>query len=305
MRDGIARSQAVLSATQAQTKDAFGFIWSGEERFQSEASLTMLAEWYKTNYGEIAEAHWWSEYGEDPILVDVGCGAGISALGLFGERLRRVRYVGVDVSSAVEAAKKRFADRGLEAAFLQTSLMMLPFPDASIDIVYAQGVLHHTDSTAGAITAVAGKLKPGGRLLFYVYRRKGPIREFTDDHVRAKLQGLAPDQMWQAMLPLTKFGRYLGELNMEIEVPESIALLDIPAGRVSLQRFFYWHVFKAFYNTTMTLEELNHVNLDWYAPLNAHRQSPEDVRAWCGDAGLAIEREHVQESGISIVARKQ
>ena len=27
-------------------------------------------------------------------------------------------------------------------------------------------------------------LKPGGRILFYVYRKKGPIREFTDDYVR-------------------------------------------------------------------------------------------------------------------------
>jgi hypothetical protein len=50
---------------------------------------------------------------------------------------------------------------------------------------------------------------------------------------------------------------------------------------------------------------MNHVNLDWYAPLNAHRQTPEEVQAWCAAAGLVIEREHLQESGISIVARKQ
>jgi arsenite methyltransferase len=183
--------------------------------------------------------------------------------------------------------------------------MTLPFPDGSLDIIYAQGVLHHTDSTCAALAAVAKKLKPGGRLLFYVYRRKGPIREFTDDYVRVWLQDRSPEEMWQAMLPLTKFGKYLGDLNLEIEVPDPIPFLDIPAGRISLQRFFYWHVFKAFYNTTMTLDELNHVNLDWYAPLNAHRQTPEEVRAWCGAAGLAIEREHLQESGISIVARKQ
>jgi SAM-dependent methyltransferase len=199
----------------------------------------------------------------------------------------------------------RFADRGLEAAFIQTNLMALPFPDASVDILYAQGVLHHTDSTAHAIEVVAKKLRPGGRLLFYVYCRKGPIREFTDDYVRAKLQNLSPEEMWQAMLPLTRFGKYLGELNMEIEVLEPIPFLEIPAGRISLQRFFYWHMFKAFYHSAMTLDEMNHVNLDWYAPLNAHRQTPEEVQAWCAAAGLVIEREHLQESGISIVARKQ
>ena len=107
------------------------------------------------------------------------------------------------------------------------------------------------------------------------------------------------------MMPITKFGKYLGDLNIEIDVPENIDLLDIPSGKISLQRFFYWHVFKAFYSTTMSLDELNHVNVDWYAPVNAHRQTPEQVRSWCLEAGLVIEREHVQESGISVIARKR
>ena len=305
MRAGIPRSLDILSPAQAQTRDTFGFIWSGEDRFRSDASLGMLADWYKTNYGDVALAEWWSEYGDLPLVLDIGCGAGISALGLFGDRLRRMRYVGIDVSTAIDAARNRFVDRGLEAIFIQTSLMTLPFPDSSIDVIYAQGVLHHTDSTENALRAATQKLRSGGRLLFYVYRKKGPVREFTDDYMRAKLQALAPDEVWQAMMPITKFGKYLGDLNVEIDVPENIDLLDIPSGKISLQRFFYWHVFKTFYNTTMSLEELNHVNVDWYAPVNAHRQTPEQVRSWCLEAGLVIEREHVQESGISVVARKR
>jgi hypothetical protein len=41
------------------------------------------------------------------------------------------------------------------------------------------------------------------RLLFYVYRRKGPIREFTDDYVRDRLKALPPEAMWKALRPLT------------------------------------------------------------------------------------------------------
>ena len=47
-----------------------------------------------------------------------------------------------------------------------------------------------------------------------------------------------------------------------------------------------------------------HINLDWYLPANAHRHTPEEVRGWCRDADLAIEHEHVQESGITIIAKK-
>lgn len=304
MRQGIPRAEALLSETQAQTRDTFEYIWSGTERFQSKAGLDFLSNWYKENYGDVVNAEWWKQYGHMPLLLDVGCGAGLSALGLFEHRLKSVHYLGVDVSNAVEAASQRFAQRGIEAAFLQVSLMNLPLPDSSVDVVYAQGVLHHTDSTEAAIHAVARKLKSKGRVLFYVYRRKGPVREFTDDYIRTKLRTLPPEQAWVAMMPLTKLGKLLGDLDVEIDVPESIELLDIPAGKIKLQRFFYWHLFKAFYHSDMTLDELNHINLDWYAPINAHRQTSQQVRAWCDAAGLVIEREHLQDSGISIIARK-
>lgn len=305
LRGGILRAEHFLSDTQAQTKDAFAFIWSGKDRFQEDKDLDLMGDWYRQMYGDVVSASWWTDYSERPILLEAGCGAGISGLGLFGDKLNDVRYLGIDVSTAVEAAAKRFVGRGIkDAAFMQTSLLDVPVPDRSIDVIYSQGVLHHTDSTRDAIHALARKLKPSGRFLFYVYKTKGPIREFTDDYVRAKLQTMTSEQAWQAMLPLTRFGKYLGDLKIEIDVPEAIELLDIPAGKIDLQRFFYWHVFKAFHHEKWNESELNHINLDWYAPVNAHRQTPEQVQAWCEEAGLTVEREHLQESGITIVARK-
>ncbi len=305
MREGILRAEQLLSVTQAQTKDAFAFIWSGQDRFQQDEDLALMGDWYRQMYGDVANEPWWADYGERPVLLEAGCGAGISALGLFGRKLNDVRYLGVDISTAVEAAARRFAGQGIEdAVFLQTSLLEVPVPDASVDVIYSQGVLHHTDSTRSAILALARKLKQGGRFMFYVYKKKGPIREFTDDYVRAKLQTMTQEESWRAMLPLTRFGKYLGDLKIEIDVPEAINVLDIPAGRIDLQRFFYWHIFKAFHHEKWNEDELNHINLDWYAPVNSHRQTPEEVRDWCTAAGLSVEREHVQESGITVIARK-
>ncbi|HLI13642.1 MAG TPA: class I SAM-dependent methyltransferase [Alphaproteobacteria bacterium] len=204
----------------------------------------------------------------------------------------------------MEIAQKRFAERGLSGAFLQADIMNLPLPAQSVDLIFSEGVLHHTDSTERALKSLARLLKPGGRFLFYVYRKKGPIREFTDDYIRDKLQAMTPREAWDALIPLTKLGKTLGALDIEIDVPEKIDLLEIPAGRINLQRLFYWHVFKAFYRSDMSLDELNHINFDWYAPRNAHRQRPEEVRRWCRDAGLAIEREIVELAGITVIARK-
>jgi hypothetical protein len=115
---------------------------------------------------------------------------------------------------------------------------------------------------------------------------------------------MTPEEAWRALEPLTRLGQALGELEVEVDVPEEIELLGIPAGRIDLQRLFYWHVCKAYYDAELSLDELNHINYDWYAPMNAHRQSPEEVRAWCKAAGLEIEHEDVQEAGITVIARK-
>jgi SAM-dependent methyltransferase len=305
VRGGILRAETILSESQKQTQQAFGFIWSDRERFAGEEKLDYLAEWYREMYGEVAAASWWSEYGDRPLLLDAGCGAGLSAAGTFRDRLMQVRYLGLDVSTAVEAASERMRARGVDAHFVQASLLDAPLPDASVDVAFAQGVLHHTDSTAAAIAALTRKLRIGGRFLFYVYRKKGPVREFTDDYVRGRLAGMGDKQAWATMMSLTKVGKALGELGVQIEVPEPVELLDIPAGRIDIQRLFYWHVAKAFYDPRLSLDEMNHINLDWYAPAHAHRQTPEQVREWCHAVGLTIEREHLQQSGITVIARKE
>lgn len=303
LRDGILREVAVMSDAQTQTAEAFGFKWKQRDTFESSAALDGVRSWLLARYGDVCDAPWWDDYGDEPLVVDAGCGAAMSAIELFGARLGKVRYLGIDVSSAVDVARARFDERGLSAGFLQADLLNLPLPEGSVDVVLSEGVLHHTDSTERALHAVSRLLKPGGRLLFYVYRKKGPIREFTDDHIREQLQDMTPEEGWEAVLSLTKLGRALGELGVKVEIPEAVDLLGIPAGTIDIQRLFYWHVCKAFYREDLDLHEMNHINFDWFAPKNAQRQTAEEVRRWCGQAGLAVEREVVEDAGITVVAR--
>lgn len=304
VRDGIVRAAGSASSAQEQTATAFGYKWKRRDTFDSTASLDRARSWLLERYGDVEHAPWWRDLGSSPLLVDVGCGAGMSALELFGSRLESVRYLGVDISEAVDVAGERFRERGLVPGLLQADFTELPLDDGVAGVVFAEGVLHHTDSTERALHSVARLVGPGGRLLFYVYAKKGPVREFTDDYVREALQRMTPDEAWEAMVPLTRLGAALGDLDIEIDIDEPIDLLGIPAGRINLQRLVYWHVVKAFHHPELTIDEMNHINFDWFAPRNAHRQSPDDVRGWCRDAGLAIEREIVEPAGITIVARR-
>jgi SAM-dependent methyltransferase len=304
VRDGVLRLGAAASAGQRQTAQAFGYKWSRRDTFESPAMRGRMRAWLVERYGEVENAGWWSEYGEAPTVLDAGCGAAWSALELFGRRLAEVRYVGVDISDAIDVAAARLREASFDGAFVQADLGELPLPDGSVNVAFSEGVLHHTDSTEASFHRVAQMLAPGGRFLFYVYRRKGPIREYTDDYVRGQLQAMTPEEAWNAMAPLTKLGRELGRLDVEVDVPEDVDVLGIPAGRIDIQRLFYWHVVKAYYAPELTFEELNHINFDWFAPRNAHRHAPEEVRAWCRAAGLEIEREDIQDSGITVIARR-
>jgi SAM-dependent methyltransferase len=304
VRGGIPRSQTARSAQQDHTSATFGFKWNRRESFDSAASRARMREWLVQRYGDVARASWICEHGDRPLLLDAGCGAAWSSLELFGPVLPRVRYLGVDLSDAVEMARERFDERGLQGCFMQADLNELPLLPGSVDLIFAEGVLHHMPSTEKALKLLALLLKPRGRFLFYVYRRKGPLREFTDDYVRAQLQQLSPTDAWRALEPLTRLGVALGELDEEIDIAEPIEVLGIPAGRLTIQRLFYWHVAKTFYRPDLTFEEMHHINFDWYTPVHAHRQSPDDVRRWCAEACLSIEREVVEDAGITVVARR-
>lgn len=300
----ILREIGLATASQKQTATAFGYKWRRRDSYDGGNLLSAIGDWLRERYGDPVALLGQVDGGAGPVLVDAGCGSGVTALEYFGEKLSHARYVGVDISEAIDVARARFAEKNIPGAFMQCDLMRIPLPIGSADIVFSEGVMHHTDSTEKALKSLARLLKQGGVFAFYVYRRKGPIREFTDDYIREKLAGMAPEAAWEALLPLTKFGRLLDELNIEIDIPEPIDFLQIPAGRINLQRLFYWHVFKAYSRPELTLDEMNHVNFDWYAPSNAYRQTPEEVRRWCEEAGLSIERERIEEAGITVIARK-
>ena len=53
--------------------------------------------------------------------------------------------------------------------FVIASLFDLPFEDRSFDLVYCEGVLHHTYSTSEAFASIAPRVRPGGHQFIWVY----------------------------------------------------------------------------------------------------------------------------------------
>lgn len=293
------------SEAQQQTAEVFGFKWEQQDSYGSPAYIETHREYYLRHYGDIENAPWWAEYGDRPKVLDVGCGAGFCASQLFASRLAKIDYLGIDISGAQDVAREKFAAQGLPGQFEYGDMVNLKYPAESFDVILAEGVLHHTDSTENAFKAVAKHLKTGGRFMGYIYRKKGPIREFTDDYIRERLSKMPPAAAWEALKPLTELGKTLGALDIEIDIPQAIDVLDIPAGKINLQRLFYWHIFKAYYRPEWSDEEMLHVNYDWFAPKNCFRHTQEELERWCKECGLEIERLDTDElAGYTFIAKK-
>ena len=102
-------------------------------------------------------------------VVEVGCGAGVD-LARFAKGGAEV--TGVDLApSAIDLARANFEQQGLRGEFHVANGEQLPFPDASVDLVYAHGVVQYTAHPQQLVNECRRVLKPGGEAVFQVYNR--------------------------------------------------------------------------------------------------------------------------------------
>jgi SAM-dependent methyltransferase len=102
-------------------------------------------------------------------LLEIGCGMGSDLLQFArGGAL----CTGIDLTPrSVEIARHRFALYGNKGSFMLADGEHLPFKSDSFDVVYSNGVLHHTPDTPGAIREVRRVLRPGGVAKVMLYHR--------------------------------------------------------------------------------------------------------------------------------------
>jgi SAM-dependent methyltransferase len=103
----------------------------------------------------------------DVLEIGVGIGADHQLFAEAGARL-----TGIDLTArAVEHVRRRFDACGLQSNLRVANAEHLPFENASFDLVYSWGVLHHTPDTLGAINEIWRVLRPGGTARVMIYHR--------------------------------------------------------------------------------------------------------------------------------------
>ncbi len=110
-------------------------------------------------------------------VLDAGCGGGHWTVGF---ALHGAEVVGVDIApEMLRIAGEHIAAAGDDVAaactLLQGSLLALPLPDASVDLVHCRCVLQFSPDPVTALAELARVLRPGGRAVVCVPGALSPI----------------------------------------------------------------------------------------------------------------------------------
>jgi len=103
-------------------------------------------------------------------VLEVGPGAGgHSALFARHGAVMSSADITFDRARATQAKFQLMGGRATGCKAMQADAEALPLADDTFDIVYSNGVLHHTLDTARAIDEVYRVLKPGGQAVIMLY----------------------------------------------------------------------------------------------------------------------------------------
>jgi len=130
---------------------------------------------------------------KDKVIVDAGCGGGefTTVLARFGA----AKVIGFDIGekgldfARKQAEKVSYKDR---LDYRYGSLLNIPLGDNSVDLVWSNGVIHHTLGYEKCLAEFSRILKVGGELFLYVNGRFG-LWELLFDTLRLSVESVPRD----------------------------------------------------------------------------------------------------------------
>ena len=281
---GVARDWHV-----SKTRSSFGWEWLRYPGSRVEDRDLFLEE------TQLAPDAW-----PGRLALDAGCGMGRYArvaLSLGAE------VVAFDLSESL----LRLVDdaRGSSRLHLvQGDLLAPPFRREIFDIVYSQGVLHHTASPRGAFERLAGLVKKDGFITAWVYGAPGSFESFSTNPLRADRQGLK--RHLRLVWSIVWLRQALSDLVRVVtaRLPESVLYaLCYPLAGLGALPFVKYLTFSVEKRFRVRLAE----NFDWLAPPFQSKHTKEEVRAWLEGAGCRPLKQlaHGVVPKVGFLARKE
>jgi SAM-dependent methyltransferase/uncharacterized protein YbaR (Trm112 family) len=200
-------------------------------------------------------------------VLNIGCGLGRESVALQAV-VNSDEVFAIDLNFALfQGAELLKENQGIN--FVIASLFNIPFKPLSFDLVYSQGVLHHTFSTYEALKSIAHYVRKEGYLFIWVYG--------LDDHlVLGGTVGIITRLLYiveSILRPLiSKSPGFLRNIIFSI-----LTLVFYPIDKIRVRNAGTWK-----------LKNTNHGLRDWLSPRFAFRHSYNEVLEWFEELGFDI-----------------
>lgn len=299
---GVPRFVVDKTKNFIKTEDAFSTKWKNFNlNYHKKEWVKLQNNWFFQRFGWKKLSKFNSFLKTRTRLLDAGTGIGNSAK-LLSKNQDSVVFA-IDASQSIEFAYKKYGNAS-NIHFFQADIRQLPFKKNFFDFILSDQVLHHTKDTETSFKYLTKFLQKQGIISIYVYKKKAPIREFSDDYIRQTTVKMTTKQCIEFSKDMANLGRDLAKINKKITINRDIPILEIKKGTYDIQRFIYWYFLKCFWSEDNNYQRSVGVNFDWYFPKYAYRHTPEEVRKWFKDCKLEIIHFNEIESGISITGKK-
>jgi ubiquinone/menaquinone biosynthesis C-methylase UbiE/uncharacterized protein YbaR (Trm112 family) len=286
-----------------KTEDSFSAKWRKHySNHQAKDWIDFQKQWFFDRFGWKTMKKFTNFMKTKKFVLEAGTGIGNTADILSINPSSTV--FAIDASESIDFAFKKYGKKS-NLHFLQADLRRLPFKKSFFDYILSDQVLHHTKNTKTSFKYLTKFLKKDGVISIYVYNKKAPVREFSDDHIRETTVNMSFADCMKFSKDMAVLGKSLSKLNKKITIPKDIPVLGIKSGTYDVQRFIYWHFLKCFWDPSDNLERSVGVNFDWYSPKFAYRHTPIEVKKWYDQSKLKIIHFNEIESGISITGKNK
>jgi ubiquinone/menaquinone biosynthesis C-methylase UbiE len=182
IKNGIPRFVVDETRDFIKTEDSFSSKWKNfNKTYHSKKWFNKQKKWFVERFGWKTSVNFKNFLKTRSKILDAGTGIGNSAK-LFSSN-KKAQVFAVDASQSIDFAYKKYSKLA-NIHFLQADIRKLPFKKNFFDFICSDQVLHHTKDTESSFKMLAKLLSKNGIISIYVYKIKGPMREFTDNYIR-------------------------------------------------------------------------------------------------------------------------
>ena len=298
LTNGIPRFVRDTDKDFIKTEDSFSAKWRKHySNHQAKDWIDFQKQWFFDRFGWKTIKKFTNFMKTKKFVLEAGTGIGNTADLLSVNSSSTV--FAIDASESIDFAFKKYGKKS-NLHFLQADLRKLPFKKKFFDYILSDQVLHHTKNTKTSFKYLTKFLNQNGEISIYVYNKKSPIREFSDDHIRETTVNMSFNDCMKFSKDMALLGKSLSKLKKKITITNDIPVLGIKSGSYDVQRFIYWHFLKCFWDPSDNLDRSIGVNFDWYSPKFAYRHTPKEVKSWYKESKIKITHFNQIESGINV-----